>query len=674
MRIGRLPRSNRTHQQVWVIILLLAATCYLQPLQEILRVNDFVRAMEDDDEWIGRDQTLEFYAAVPLASFSILTLFYMWASLHSYGVLRVKLGVRFYITKALVILGYVIFQQVITLHYEVRLPVLPFASGISLIAYYRAYNASEDQFSPIPARVPISIGLLTLYELAMVILIVRRIFRTKTTLKNVDYLRYRTKQIGFRFFLYNSANFYFIFWISYVISLAALPAGGRIIRLGVDDVLPLDFLSNTAGLEILIATYVAFESYVNLPADAIGFRGWIHSRQKPGSIKLAPVRYKKLEPVAEGKHPLDLQSNCFVMETHVEMFNFAWLVYYHQTPKYDGLKQTPGLFSYKITDHVISAETDTHALIVDGSDRIVVAFRGTNSVRNLRTDLQAFHMPCSRVLPTKLDDGDFEADSVLVTETMRSKEFANAKFHKGFALAYTSISGRVMEKVKALYDERERPVYLTGHSLGGALAVIGSFDLFLKLGLEPNELFVSSFGAPRVANASFRRIYNERVPNHWRIVIGPDIVTKLPKVGYQHVGKKVLLTAAGELFIDPNSLEMKHWHGDPASILYHRKASYLLAMKAWCRNHHRETYEPHFWQFPYTSEDSRRFPEAAQTSRWLGMTQTHENSKRIMTLDAMVDALDREQSTDLSVYTLSNWARLTRRALLNERFKIQLSY
>lgn len=675
IRIGRLAKRDRTHQQIWVLVLLVSTLLYINPYLDILSIIRYGRA-EDFDQ--GNEFLTSLYFALRQSAFTFATIAYIWASVHSYGLLKAKKGFRFYVTKAVLILGYLIVHFVLLLYYQIRTSELPLTSLFTMLAVYKIREnpnsldpMSDATGSNIPTYIAVSVSILTAYEVILLILIIRRIASTKKTLVNVDYLSYRTNQIGFRFFLYNSLNFYIVFWIFHIVSSLALPPDPRLLSQALGGELLLNFQLNTLGLEVMLLVYAGLETYVNLPADAIGFRGWIYPRAKPGNFKPGPITYRKLEPSVEGKRPLGLQNNCFVMQTHVEMFNWAWLVYYDGTPKYHSLKQTRGLFSYSIEGSVHNDDTDSHALVIDGSDRIVVAFKGTNSVRNLRTDLQAFHMNCSRVIPTRLSDGeDFESSSFKVQKTMSSNEFNSAKFHKGFARAYMSISKEVMTFIKRLHDRRPRPIYLTGHSLGGALAAIASFDLYLKMGLGPNDVFVSSFGAPRVGNSAFRKLYNDRVPHHWRIVIGPDVVTKLPKVGYQHVGKKVLLTAAGELFIDPNALEMKHWHGDPASLLYHRKASYLLAMKAWCNKHHRETYEPHFWAFPINYEDSRRFPSAVRKT---ARDASREGRRRIMSLDAMVDALDRKKRIDVSEYALSNWQRLTRRALLNEEFRLRMT-
>ena len=209
----------------------------------------------------------------------------------------------------------------------------------------------------------------------------------------------------------------------------------------------------------MMLAYAVLEACVNLPADAIGFRGWLWPQTQEGDTNLTAITYRKLEPSADTRRLPDFQANCFIIQTHVEMFNFAWLVYYHGTPKHANYRPTPGLFAYKIVRHAHDSGTDTHALVVDGSDRIVVALRGTSRVRNLRTDMKAFHMRCSRVIPTKLEEQfDFENSDPLIQKTLQRSKLRSSKLHKGFALAYMSVVPRVMKFIKDLHDERERPI------------------------------------------------------------------------------------------------------------------------------------------------------------------------------------------------------------------------
>mmetsp|Transcript_20313 Transcript_20313/g.81925 ORF Transcript_20313/g.81925 Transcript_20313/m.81925 type:complete len:117 (+) Transcript_20313:2591-2941(+) len=61
------------------------------------------------------------------------------------------------------------------------------------------------------------------------------------------------------------------------------------------------------------------------------------------------------------------------------------------------------------------------------------------------------------------------------------------------------------------------------------------------------------------------------------------------------------------MFLDPNALESGLCRRVPMSMFYHRKSSYLLALRAWCENHHRGLYKPDFWPWPISDECTKRF-------------------------------------------------------------------
>ena len=79
--------------------------------------------------------------------------------------------------------------------------------------------------------------------------------------------------------------------------------------------------------------------------------------------------------------------------------------------------------------------------ILDNDERILVAFRGTE--------------------PTEVSD--ILADLELIRED---------GVHRGFLEEYQKIEREVNAAVSALQEKKERPVYITGHSLGGAIACI----------------------------------------------------------------------------------------------------------------------------------------------------------------------------------------------------------
>ncbi|XP_042403408.1 uncharacterized protein LOC121992867 isoform X1 [Zingiber officinale] len=186
--------------------------------------------------------------------------------------------------------------------------------------------------------------------------------------------------------------------------------------------------------------------------------------------------------------------------------------------------------------------TDTQVAIWRDSlrKRLVVAFRGTEQSKwkDLRTDLMLLPVGLN---PERLS-GDFKQE---------------VQVHSGFLSAYDSVKNRIMMLIKLSIDPEPEDdlsiptweVYVTGHSLGGALATLLALELSLSQMAKLGKLSVTmyNFGSPRVGNRRFAELYNEKVKDSWRVVNHRDIIPTVPRLmGYCHVAHPVYL-AAGEL-------------------------------------------------------------------------------------------------------------------------------
>ncbi|XWS13547.1 hypothetical protein CRYUN_Cryun36dG0046100 [Craigia yunnanensis] len=189
-----------------------------------------------------------------------------------------------------------------------------------------------------------------------------------------------------------------------------------------------------------------------------------------------------------------------------------------------------------------NATTDTQVAIWRDSARrrLVIAFRGTEQTRwkDLRTDLML--VPAG-LNPERIG-GDFKQE---------------VQVHSGFLSAYDSVRIRIISLIKAsigYIDEITEPlqrwqVYVTGHSLGGALATLLALELSSSQLAKRGAISVTmyNFGSPRVGNRRFAEVYNEKVKDSWRIVNHRDIIPTVPRLmGYCHVAQPVYL-ASGEL-------------------------------------------------------------------------------------------------------------------------------
>ena len=88
---------------------------------------------------------------------------------------------------------------------------------------------------------------------------------------------------------------------------------------------------------------------------------------------------------------------------------------------------------------------------------------------------------------------------------------------------------------------------MAGHSLGGALATLGSFDIAAHTGRHVTTI---TFGGPRVGTAEFRAAFEELGINMYRVVMDADPVARVPGffIPYEHVGRLLQLHNTGDLF------------------------------------------------------------------------------------------------------------------------------
>ncbi|XP_059632271.1 uncharacterized protein LOC132274922 isoform X2 [Cornus florida] len=201
-----------------------------------------------------------------------------------------------------------------------------------------------------------------------------------------------------------------------------------------------------------------------------------------------------------------------------------------------------------------NTSTDTQVAIWrdPAQKRLVVAFRGTEQAKwkDLLTDLML--VPAG-LNPERIG-GDFKQE---------------VQVHSGFLSAYDSVRTRIISLIKLAIgyiddgDEvlQKWHVYVTGHSLGGALATLLALELSSSQLAKRGAISVTmyNFGSPRVGNKKFAEVYNQKVKDSWRVVNHRDIIPTVPRLmGYFHVAQPVYL-AAGDL---KNAMENMELSGD----------------------------------------------------------------------------------------------------------------
>ncbi|KAF7350096.1 putative feruloyl esterase A [Mycena venus] len=144
---------------------------------------------------------------------------------------------------------------------------------------------------------------------------------------------------------------------------------------------------------------------------------------------------------------------------------------------------TPTLCRNPLGSTRIATFSTTHGYISrdDRRREIVVVFRGTLSVKDVKADL-------------KFLQEEFKSPGI--PESVR--------VHRGFLSAYQAVAEDVLAEVKQQLNSF--PTYrivVTGHSLGGAIASLAALSLKIALPDVPLQLY--TFGQPRVGNKIFAK-------------------------------------------------------------------------------------------------------------------------------------------------------------------------
>ncbi len=161
------------------------------------------------------------------------------------------------------------------------------------------------------------------------------------------------------------------------------------------------------------------------------------------------------------------------------------------------------------TTFISCKESDVQYFIGKNDTELLIAFRGSDS------RLDAIH------------------DLMFFKRTL----FCGVSVHAGFLRAYerSDVADNIR---KTVCPCKVRRIYITGHSLGAALAVLCALDLSFRV-KTPIECTV--FGSPRIGNSAFSILCRRKVPSLLRVMNGNDAICKLPPACffYRHSGKLI---------------------------------------------------------------------------------------------------------------------------------------
>ena len=173
-------------------------------------------------------------------------------------------------------------------------------------------------------------------------------------------------------------------------------------------------------------------------------------------------------------------------------------------------------------------DLEPFALVAQRNSKVYVIIRGTESLEDWYNDAEIDQVPY--VLTNISDVG-------LV--------------HEGFFDLYKSLRDALVNQLARL--QNVRTLYITGHSLGAALAMVATPDLIANTFVQqPKNVFQYNLAGPRAVDPALANFLNRGPANIYRIVNSCDLVPEVPpsvcptltgEVLYEHVGYPVTYTA-----------------------------------------------------------------------------------------------------------------------------------
>ena len=168
------------------------------------------------------------------------------------------------------------------------------------------------------------------------------------------------------------------------------------------------------------------------------------------------------------------------------------------------------------------SKNSSQAILVEHEDYLCMGFRGTDELKDWLDNIN-----------------------------VKRKKMLLGKFHAGFANSLKDVWKPLFNKYQELRQKKKRPLFLTGHSLGGSIATVAAARLIHQ---DLPFISVYTFGQPRTVDRRTARVFNaEAKSRFFRFHNNNDIITRVPSrtAGYSHVGTWVYVTQEITLHVDP---------------------------------------------------------------------------------------------------------------------------
>lgn len=164
----------------------------------------------------------------------------------------------------------------------------------------------------------------------------------------------------------------------------------------------------------------------------------------------------------------------------------------------------------------------SQAALIEHEDYYCLTFRGTDELADWLDNLNVF-----------------------------SVEEPYGEFHSGFFNAVEDIWQPLLSNLKSKRWHQPKPLMLTGHSLGGAMASVATARL-LEIDIPFRSVY--TFGQPRAMSEDTAEEFNYMCKDrYFRFHNNNDLVTRIPArlAGYSHVGTYLYISDEKQIFENP---------------------------------------------------------------------------------------------------------------------------
>eukprot|EP00565_Helicotheca_tamesis_P003966 CAMPEP_0185730382 /NCGR_PEP_ID=MMETSP1171-20130828/9717_1 /TAXON_ID=374046 /ORGANISM="Helicotheca tamensis, Strain CCMP826" /LENGTH=507 /DNA_ID=CAMNT_0028399413 /DNA_START=110 /DNA_END=1633 /DNA_ORIENTATION=- len=235
-----------------------------------------------------------------------------------------------------------------------------------------------------------------------------------------------------------------------------------------------------------------------------------------------------------------------------------WLYVFTQMDERATEGGDPGSIAFKKIDHEFEEKRAAYGINIDRNrQRATVVFRGTwaDGTDDWNRNLQFATRPMET--PSQLQDANEELPKeVNIHQGFYEYLFDNSERGEQFAeQRYEEVLNDVLPILK---ENPGYKLYITGHSLGGALGTLTAFKMAASNIEEiPKPITCISVGSPLVGDETFREAFHELEKTGWirklRITNDNDPVPLGPPVSldgkvYRHVGINLRLADSGGSF------------------------------------------------------------------------------------------------------------------------------